>query len=182
MFRPSKRTSPETRKPGVRSCIRFRQRMKVLLPHPEGPITEVTEFLRMSIVIFLSTWWSPNQAQRLFTFNAFSIARLSLLLPHPRKVPRPGADDQDHPDQYDRAGPRLVVPVFVRGNRVVEHLERDGGDRLVQPRLPELVSQGGEQKGGGFPDDPRHRQQDPGDDPPRGGPDRDEEGRLPPRD
>ena len=34
---------PSTRlAPGVTSCIRFRQRMKVLLPQPEGPIRAVT--------------------------------------------------------------------------------------------------------------------------------------------
>src|SRR5512134_1030786 len=134
MFRPSKKTSPVTRNPGVRSCIRFRQRMKVLFPHPEGPITEVTEFLRMSIVMFFSTWWSPNQAQRSLTCRAFSMASLPLLLLDPREVTRADADQKDHPDQNDRAGPGLVVPVFVQGDRVVEHLERDGGERLVEPR------------------------------------------------
>jgi hypothetical protein len=51
--------------------------MKVLLPHPEGPMTDVTEFLRMSIVMFFNTWWSPNHAQRSLTCRAFSIAGYS---------------------------------------------------------------------------------------------------------
>ena len=44
------------RNPGVMSCIRLRHRMKVLFPHPEGPITEVTEFFAMSIRRFFRTW------------------------------------------------------------------------------------------------------------------------------
>ena len=37
------RTSPETGAPGVTSCIRFRQRIRVGLPHPDGPMIAVTE-------------------------------------------------------------------------------------------------------------------------------------------
>ncbi len=43
------------RKPGVRSFIRLRQRMKVLLPHPEGPITEVTELRRIPMEMSFNT-------------------------------------------------------------------------------------------------------------------------------
>ena len=39
---PSKRTSPSTRAPGTVSCIRFRQRSSVDLPHPDGPMIAVT--------------------------------------------------------------------------------------------------------------------------------------------
>ena len=36
-------TLPSTRAPGITSCIRFRDRMKVDLPQPEGPISAVTD-------------------------------------------------------------------------------------------------------------------------------------------
>ena len=55
MFVPSRRISPDIRNPGVMSCIRLRHRMKVLFPHPEGPITEVTESFPIPIRIFFST-------------------------------------------------------------------------------------------------------------------------------
>src|SRR5512143_3908706 len=155
MFRPSKKTSPACRNPGVRSCIRLMHRMKVLFPHPEGPMTDVTAFRPMSIVMSRRTWWSPNQAFRALTSIALSIAFSTafsiLLFFRPREKPPAHAQDKDHEDQDDGAGPRLVVPVLVRRDRVGEHLERDRGDRLVEPRLPELVPQGGEQERGRLP-------------------------------
>ena len=42
MSRPSNRTSPSTRAPGIVSCIRFRQRNNVDLPQPDGPMIDVT--------------------------------------------------------------------------------------------------------------------------------------------
>jgi hypothetical protein len=36
--------------PGISSFIRFRQRMKVLFPHPDGPMNAVTAFLWTSSV------------------------------------------------------------------------------------------------------------------------------------
>src|SRR5512145_714868 len=182
MLRPSKKTSPACRKPGVRSCIRLRQRMKVLFPHPDGPMTEVTAFRPTSIVMSRSTWWSPNHALKPLTSIALSIAFSILLLSRPREKSPARAQDQDQEDQHDRARPRLVVPVLVRRDRVGEHLERDGGDRLVEPRLPELVPQRGEQQRRRLPDDPRHGEEDSRHHPGQSGPQCDVERRLPPRD
>src|SRR5215218_3083962 len=42
MSRSPSITCPSARAPGITSCIRFKQRMKVLLPHPEGPMSAVT--------------------------------------------------------------------------------------------------------------------------------------------
>src|SRR2546429_179307 len=39
---PSSSTEPVTQAPSDSSCMRFRQRRKVLLPQPDGPITAVT--------------------------------------------------------------------------------------------------------------------------------------------
>ena len=38
-------TSPSTRADGIRSFIRFRQRMNVDLPQPDGPMKAVISFL-----------------------------------------------------------------------------------------------------------------------------------------
>ena len=40
----------DTSAPGIRSFMRLKQRMNVLLPQPEGPMNAVTKFLRTSIV------------------------------------------------------------------------------------------------------------------------------------
>src|SRR5262245_38135736 len=45
---PSIRTEPSTRQPSIRSFIRFRHRMNVDLPHPDGPIRARTDFSRIS--------------------------------------------------------------------------------------------------------------------------------------
>ena len=42
---PWYRIAPVIVKPGMRSFIRFRQRMYVLLPQPDGPMIAVTRFL-----------------------------------------------------------------------------------------------------------------------------------------
>ena len=57
--------------------------MKVLFPHPEGPITEVTELFPMSIRIFFSTCFSPNQPLRSWISKTFVIA-----LPFPYRFSR----------------------------------------------------------------------------------------------
>src|SRR5437588_12714877 len=57
-------TVPDARAPGVTSCIRFKQRMKVLLPQPEGPIIAVTCRGAISIAMLASAWRSPYQAFR----------------------------------------------------------------------------------------------------------------------
>jgi len=44
-------TVPVTSAPGIRSFIRFRQRINVLLPQPDGPIRAVISFTLMSNVM-----------------------------------------------------------------------------------------------------------------------------------
>jgi hypothetical protein len=50
---------PFTTVPGIVSFIRFRQRKKVDLPHPDGPIKAVTWFGKTSMQILLSAWDLP---------------------------------------------------------------------------------------------------------------------------
>src|SRR5271157_1973502 len=60
-------TVPETRAIGFVSCIRFRQRTKVLLPQPEGPISAVAWFAGMFRLMSCSVWLVPYHAFRLIT-------------------------------------------------------------------------------------------------------------------
>jgi len=54
MFVPSTITSPSTLAEGIRSFMRFRQRMKVDLPHPEGPMMAVIFRSFMLMLTFFS--------------------------------------------------------------------------------------------------------------------------------
>ncbi len=56
---PSKSTLPSIRTPSMRSFMRFRQRRRVDLPQPEGPMRAVTRRGRKSIVIPWSACFSP---------------------------------------------------------------------------------------------------------------------------
>ena len=46
--------------PGVISCIRFRQRRKVDLPQPDGPMMAVTESAGTSRDTFFRIWLEPK--------------------------------------------------------------------------------------------------------------------------
>ena len=52
-------TSPVTYAPGMTSCIRFRVRSTVDLPHPDGPMKAVTDRGSMVIDTFFTAWKSP---------------------------------------------------------------------------------------------------------------------------
>src|SRR4051794_10533800 len=52
---------PVTRAPGMRSFIRFRQRRKVLFPHPDGPMRAVISLLRTSSVTSRKARNAPYQ-------------------------------------------------------------------------------------------------------------------------
>jgi hypothetical protein len=54
MFFPSKRTSPSTRVPSMRSFIRLSSRSSVDLPHPDGPMRAVTRFFSKSMEMSVS--------------------------------------------------------------------------------------------------------------------------------
>ncbi len=56
---PSRRIFPSIRVPGMTSFMRLRVRMKVDLPHPEGPMMAVTLRAWQSIVTFLRARVAP---------------------------------------------------------------------------------------------------------------------------
>src|SRR5262245_4516697 len=62
MSSPSKRISPSMWKLGIRSFMRLKQRNRVLLPQPEGPISAVICCRGISIVMFLRAIEVPYQA------------------------------------------------------------------------------------------------------------------------
>ena len=52
-------TLPSTRADGIRSFIRLRQRIRVLLPQPEGPIRAVIWLREISIETLSTAFCSP---------------------------------------------------------------------------------------------------------------------------
>src|SRR5690242_13885272 len=64
MSTPSNRISPAIRDPGIRSFIRLKQRNRVLLPHPEGPISAVILLRGISIETSRRASAGPYQTER----------------------------------------------------------------------------------------------------------------------
>jgi hypothetical protein len=58
-FSPWYMTRPSTRADGIRSFIRFKQRMNVDFPHPDGPINAVISFACRSSVTSRIALWLP---------------------------------------------------------------------------------------------------------------------------
>src|ERR1700693_551354 len=61
---PSRRMSPSCRIPGIRSFRRLIERRKVDFPHPEGPISAVTERGGTARLIRLSACFFPYQKEK----------------------------------------------------------------------------------------------------------------------
>src|SRR6266699_5201569 len=80
MSKPSTSTVPFTRASGTSSCMRLRQRTKVDLPQPEGPIIAVTVCGSTERLISKSACFRPYQASRCCTVKAI----LCFLLSHRR--------------------------------------------------------------------------------------------------
>ncbi len=59
MFSPSSVISPVIRADSIVSFIRFRQRMNVDLPQPDGPISAMTSLRPTSRFTFCIAWLSP---------------------------------------------------------------------------------------------------------------------------
>src|SRR5215470_117868 len=156
---PSTRTVPVTRAPGTTSCIRFRHRMNVDLPQPDGPMSAVTAFGAIEMPISCSTWCSPNHALR-------SLTRMpSAMSPYPREAAacrdaRRQTYHKHQADENERAGPRLAMPVVVRRDCIREDLQGQRRDRLIEPLVPEAVAEGREEQRrrlSGYPRDGDHR-------------------------
>src|ERR1700733_11197107 len=66
--------------------MRFRQRTKVDLPHPEGPITAVARLAGASMSMSYKAWVLPNQAFNFSTLMPTPIGQFA-----PLSIPRPAA-------------------------------------------------------------------------------------------
>src|SRR5205823_4377925 len=129
---PSRRTCPSTRAFGIVSCIRFRHRMSVDFPQPEGPMIPVTACSSKSKTISWMASFSPYQADTLSTWS-FVVSPSPLHGPQPNH--RAGGDaDAEHQEHEDERGAPSGL-VLGQGGRDCEliHLSRHRRDRLVEP-------------------------------------------------
>src|SRR5262249_1189536 len=138
-FSPSSRTSPATPAPGTVSCMRLIQRMNVDFPQPDGPMIAVTALgaTVRSTPCSTSDW--PNHARSPFTQMPSPMLTSANRRPAPGRHSRGDTGHEDERDQDQRPCPRLPVPVVVRQDGVRVDLQRQGGDRLVEPVMPKAV-------------------------------------------
>src|SRR3954454_1206888 len=145
---PSRMTRPLTRAPGTVSCIRLRQRRKVDLPHPDGPMTAVTVRSVRSTDTPRTACTTPKNASRrsmamrvdgagTATGAARSVAGAEAAS---RDDTCGKADDEDDGDEDECARPGLRNPVVVWGNGIREDLQGERRDRRLERCRPEGVA------------------------------------------
>src|SRR5467141_1010385 len=153
MFTLSSRTSPSTLAPGVSSCMRFRQRSRVLLPQPDGPMTAVTVCAGNRSDTSRTARSCPNSAVRCAVSSRSRVlADATIALP---RDPAGGQRNHEHePHQHERGCPRQPVPLVERACRIHVDLERQRLHRLIDVQRKVQVAQRREEEGRGLAGDP----------------------------
>src|SRR5467141_5174078 len=123
MLTLSSNTAPLTAAPGVNSCMRFRQRSRVLLPQPEGPMIAVTVFAGNRSETSRTARSCPNSAVRCAVSSRSRVlADATIALP---RDPAGGQRNHEHePHQHERGCPREPVPLIEWPRGVHVDLER----------------------------------------------------------
>src|SRR5947209_15188276 len=104
MSSPLRRTFPSTLALGIVSCIRFRQRINVDLPQPDGPMIAETACSSKSRVMSSIAFFGPYHADNFLRADLRG-HRLS-----PRDGAKPDDDprydgDPEHHEDEDQGGP-----------------------------------------------------------------------------
>src|SRR5437899_802955 len=152
MLMSSSSTSPVTLAPGVSSCMRFRQRSRVLLPHPDGPMIAVTVCAGKRNDTSRTARCCPNSAVRC-AVSSWSrvLADATITLPrHPTGQER---DDEHEANEYQRGCPRETVPVLEGAGGVYVDLQRQRLHRLRDVHGEVDVSERREEERGGLAGD-----------------------------
>src|SRR5450432_1962463 len=152
MSRPSSSTSPSTRAVGTVSCMRLRQRRKVDLPQPDGPMIAVTWRSCTSMPTPFTAWTLPKYASSeptrmrgtasIVTAGRFMSDTSSCRFERSvattgreagaRCETRDEANDEDERDEDERSGPSEGMPCVIGADRVREDLQWQRGDRLPE--------------------------------------------------
>src|SRR6266487_2050040 len=154
MLTSSSNTSPWTLAPAVNSCIRFRQRSMVLLPHPDGPMIAVTVCAGNSSDTSRTARCCPNIAVRCDASSRSRVlADATIALPgHPAGGE---GDDEHEPHEHERGGPGQAMPLLERAGRIHVDLQRQRLHRLGHRQCEVQVAQCSEEEGCGLTRDAR---------------------------
>src|SRR5438034_11826225 len=105
MSSPSSSTLPVIQPPSESSCMRFRQRRNVVLPHPDGPINAVTVCLgNMSDTSFTAARRPYSAVSR--TVSSCSRASAGGAMTLPDRPAGGEGEEQDESHQHERRRPR----------------------------------------------------------------------------
>src|SRR5919197_5281575 len=104
MSSPSRVTSPSCRAPGTSSCMRLKDRSRVDLPQPLGPMMAVTRLGSIVIVTPSTALWAPKKSDRSLVSSCLATA-VSLHLGAAADQARDQAQDQDEGDQDEGSRP-----------------------------------------------------------------------------
>src|SRR5579864_6038765 len=113
-------TVPSARAFGTVSCMRFRQRTKVDLPHPEGPMMAVAWLAGISSEILWRAWVEPNQALSFETWTPTPMLVSSLEHAAAREDANGGGGNDDQHDENQGSCPSLAMPIIKGGDGVNE--------------------------------------------------------------
>src|SRR5260221_5289269 len=154
MLTSSSNTSPWTLAPAANSCMGFRQRSMVLLPHPDGPMIAVTVWAGTSSDTSRTARCCPNIAVR---WDASSRSRVLAdatiaLAGHPAGGE---GDDEHEPHKHERGGPGQAMPLLEGAGRVHVDLQRQRLHRLGHRQCEVQVAQRGEEERRGLTRDAR---------------------------
>src|SRR6185312_14364182 len=162
MSAPSSSTRPVIQPWSDSSCIRFRVRKKVDLPHPDGPISACT---RLGAKLSDTDFTAVNLP---YMADSFSVTIRGRAVSGSGRVAGAArlkvssaieaeaaygkassqAQEENNQDQHQSGGPGVLMPLLVGAGRIVEHGERQGGHGLVQVIAQVLTAQRSEQKWG----------------------------------
>src|SRR3989441_2242048 len=162
MSSPLRRTFPSTLAFGIVSCIRFRQRINVDLPQPDGPMIAETACSSKSNVMSSIAFFGPYHA------DTFSVWIFAAIASSPRDGTKPDDDprhdgNREHHEHEDQGGPPGgLVQGRVRAER--EHVDgvRQRLARVIQTLPPKRAPEARHEERRRFAADPRDPEQRPG--------------------
>src|SRR5215469_12560527 len=150
MSMPAILTSPSARASGLVSCMRLRQRMKVDLPQPEGPMTAVACLDSIEMLIPCRASVLPNQAFRSLTSTGVVMSARSFQHAPQENEANQSRCTHNYYNQHECSRPGLPVPLIERRVGGGKNLQRQCGHRLTRTEVPVLIAERGQQQGGGF--------------------------------
>src|SRR5712691_11330520 len=161
---PSSSTLPVIQPPSDSSCMRFRQRRNVVLPHPDGPINAVTVCLGKRMDTSFTAARRPYSA---VSRTVWSCSRASaggaMALPD---RPAGGEGEEQHEShQHERRGPGETVPLVEWPGSVDVDLERQGLHRMQHAGREVQIAERREEQRRGLARDACDAHEAAGDDP-----------------